>query len=84
MKYQGNGLLCRATALLYHCSMPRYFRGRLSLGCRLLLLLALILGQGLLKNLQDLLIGDFLVRLELGQVPDSGATKLGNTILGDG
>lgn len=56
---------------------------RLGLRCRLLLLLALVLGQWLLKNLQDLLVGDLLVRLELGQVPGRGATELGDTVLGD-
>ena len=41
----------------------------LRLGGRLLLLLALILGEGLLKDLENLLVLDLLVGLELGQVP---------------
>lgn len=55
----------------------------LGLSCRLLLLLALVLRQWLLKNLQDLFVGDLLIRLELGQVPGRRTTKLRNTILGD-
>lgn len=50
----------------------------------LVLLLALVSCQGLLKNLEDFLVGDLLVRLELAQVQSRGATKLGDTILGDG
>lgn len=47
-------------------------------------LLALVLGQGQLKNLEDLLILNLLVRLELAQVNSRRSTKLGDTVLGNG
>lgn len=58
----------------------------LATGGLLLLALALLVaggaGQGLLKDLQDLLILDLLVGLELLQV-NGGSSKLGETVLGD-
>lgn len=58
------------------------------LGSLLLLALALLLarvaGQGLLKNFENLVIGDLLVRLHLADVQRTGATKLGEAVLGDG
>lgn len=62
-------------------------RGSL-LGGLLLLALALLLarvpGQGLLKDLENLLIRDLLVRLELAHVERRGPTELGDAVLGDG
>lgn len=57
----------------------------LSLSRRLgrLLLLALVLGEGLLKDLEDLLVLDLVVGLELGQIPSGRSSQLGDTVLGD-
>lgn len=55
-----------------------------------LLLLVLVLlvtggaGQGLLKNLEDLLVLELLVGLDLLKVDGAGGGKLGDTVLGDG
>lgn len=55
-----------------------------------LLLLVLVLlvaggaGQGLLKNLEDLLVLELLVGLDLLKVDSAGGGKLGDTVLGDG
>lgn len=55
-----------------------------------LLLLALVLlvagraGQGLLQDLQDLLILNLLVGLELGEIGGVGRSKLGDAVLGNG
>lgn len=58
------------------------------LGSLLLLALALLLasvaGKGLLEDLEDLGVLNLLVRLNLGEVKGGGATKLGETVLGDG
>lgn len=67
----------------------RILGGGSSLLGRLLLLLALALlsrvsGQGLLQNLENLLVGDLLVRLDLAQVKSRGASQLGDAVLGDG
>ena len=54
------------------------------------LLLALVLlvsgraGKGLLKDLEDLLILELLVRLDLLEVDRLGSSELGETVLGDG
>lgn len=58
----------------------------LALGLLLLVLvlLARVAGQGLLKNLEDLLIHNLLVRLHLGEVQSRGSTNLGEAVLGDG
>jgi hypothetical protein len=60
--------------------------GGLCLGSGLLLLVLVLrlLGNGLLKNLKDLLIGDLLVGLELGKIRSGGSTQTGDTVLGDG
>lgn len=61
--------------------------GGLSLlsGALLLLVLVLgLLGKRLLKNLQNLLVGDLLVGLELGEVRSRRSTETGDTVLGDG
>lgn len=54
----------------------------------LLVALALLVtsraGQGLLEDLEDLLILDLLVGLELGEIDLAGGRKLGDTVLGDG
>lgn len=51
------------------------------LGSLLLLALALLLarvaGQGQLKNFENLVVGDLLVRLHLADVQGTGATKFG-------
>lgn len=51
---------------------------------RLLLLLALVLREGELEDLQNFLIRDLLVGLELGQVPGGWPSKLRDPVLGDG
>jgi hypothetical protein len=38
----------------------------------------------LLQNLENLLVGDLLVRLDLAQVKSRGASQLGDAVLGDG
>lgn len=61
--------------------------GGLSLLGGALLLLVLVLGllsKRLLKNLQNLLVGDLLVGLELGKVRSRRSTQTGDTVLGDG
>lgn len=61
--------------------------GGLSLLGGALLLLVLVLGllsKRLLKNLQDLLVGDLLVGLELGKVRSRRSTQTGDTVLSDG
>jgi hypothetical protein len=56
--------------------------GRLLLG--LALLLSGISGQRLLEDLENLLVGDLLVRLELAEVKLRGGAQLGDAVLGDG
>jgi len=61
--------------------------GGLSLlgGALLLLVLVLrLLGKRLLKDLEDLLVGDLLVGLELAKVRSRRSTETGDTVLGDG
>lgn len=57
-------------------------------GLGLLLVLVLLVtggtGQGLLKDLEDLLILDLLVALVLLEVDSAGSGELGDTVLGDG
>jgi hypothetical protein len=53
-------------------------------GLLLLVLVLRLLGNGLLKNLKNLLVGDLLVGLELGKVRSRGSTQTGDTVLGDG
>lgn len=50
----------------------------------LALLLARVSGDGLLQDLENLLVLDLLVRLVLLQVQGRGSTQLGNAVLGDG
>lgn len=50
---------------------------------RLALLLAGVAGQRLLQDLEDLLVGDLLVRLELLEVKRGSAAELGDTVLGN-
>lgn len=57
--------------------------GRLLL-LALALLLASVAGQGLLENLENLLVGNLLVRLDLAEVQLRGATELGQAVLGEG
>lgn len=49
-----------------------------------LLLGLLWLGDGLLEDLEDLLVGNLLVGLVLGHVKSWGSSKLGDAVLGDG
>lgn len=61
--------------------------GGLSLLSSALLLLVLVLGllsKRLLKDLENLLVGDLLVGLELGKVRSRRSTQTGDTVLGDG
>lgn len=50
----------------------------------LLLLVTGVARQGLLQDLEDLLVLDFLVCLVLAQVQGRGSSQLGDTVLGDG
>lgn len=56
----------------------------LGAGLLLLVLVLRVLSKRLLKNLQDLLVGDLLVGLELGKVRSGGCTQAADTVLGDG
>lgn len=56
----------------------------LLLGLLLLVLLASVPRQGLLKNLEDLLVRNLLVSLVLANIKGRGRGKLGQTVLGDG
>lgn len=62
--------------------------GSLLGGLLLLLVLALALpgvpGQRLLKDLEDLLVGDLVVRLVLADVQRRGTAQLGDAVLGNG
>lgn len=62
--------------------------GVLRLGGLLLLVLVLLgasrLGQGTLKDLENLRVLDLLVGLELGKIGSGGSSKTGDTVLGDG
>lgn len=57
-------------------------------GLGLLLVLVLLVtgrtGQGLLKDLEDLLVLNLLVALVLLKVNSAGGSELGDTVLGDG
>jgi len=57
-----------------------FIAGGLLLG--LVLLIAARTGEGLFKNLQNLLIFDLLVSFELGQI-DVGGSKPGDSVLSD-
>lgn len=53
------------------------------LGLLLLVLLARVASQGLLKDLENLLVFNLLIRLELAQVQGRRSAELSDTILGD-
>lgn len=61
----------------------RLFLGGGLLLLRLALLLAGVARQRLLQDLEDLLVGDLLVRLELLEVKRGSAAELGDTVLGN-
>jgi hypothetical protein len=58
--------------------------GGLGLLLALVLLVASRAGKGLLKDLEDLLILELLVRLDLLEIHRLGSSELGETVLGDG
>jgi hypothetical protein len=58
--------------------------GLLGGGLLLLVLVLRLLGKRLLKDLENLLVGDLLVGLELGKIRSRGSTETGDTVLGDG
>lgn len=82
--------VCRLFAVRLLLGRRLLFSGRsllgglLLLGLALALLLASVSGKGLLEDLEDLFVGDLLVTLVLADVQRRGATKLGDTVLGDG
>lgn len=83
-----NAVMCPtgeiAASMLSISGEQQKLQDSLRLGGRLLLLLALVLGEGKLEDLEDLLIRDLLVGLELGQVPGGRPSKLCDAVLGDG
>jgi hypothetical protein len=66
-----------------YLSLSRLLSLFLAAGLLLLVLALDLLGHGLFKKLQDLLVSDLLVRLELAEVRGGRGTQTENTVLGE-